>query len=89
MSNLSHAKSLGAYLVGNLENVMLTSYLNQLGQVVLYPSGHPDCSSSLNNLVNAVRTCFEQLGQMEDLEESIQLRRDVMSTWPSRSLDGP
>lgn len=88
MSNFSHAESLGVYPVGNPENAML-SYLNQLGQVVLYPSGHPDRSSSLNNLVNAVQTRIEQLGQMEDLEESIQLRCDVMSTWSSRSLDVP
>jgi CHAT domain-containing protein len=38
---------------------------------------------SLNNLANAVSTRFEQLGKMEDLEESIVLHCDAQASLPS------
>jgi tetratricopeptide (TPR) repeat protein len=47
---------------------------------VLLPALHPDRSSSLNNLANAVRTRF---GNVEDLEEAIQLHREALELRPA------
>jgi CHAT domain-containing protein len=41
--------------------------------LTLCPPGHPDRSSSLNNLANALSAHFEQLCRIEDLEESFAL----------------
>jgi tetratricopeptide (TPR) repeat protein len=51
--------------------------------LALRPHGHPDRSSSLNNLANAVSTRFEQLGRMEDLEEAITCHREALASLPS------
>jgi hypothetical protein len=61
--------------------------------LVLCPSGHPNRSSSLNNLAGAIGTRFEQTGQMQDLEEAITYHRDALALNPpghpnrSSSLD--
>ncbi|KAI0037312.1 hypothetical protein FA95DRAFT_1529493, partial [Auriscalpium vulgare] len=48
----------------------------------LRPPGHPDRSSSLNDLAGAVKTQFEQLGRMRDLEEAILLHREALHLTP-------
>ena len=40
--------------------------------------GHPNRSSSLDNLANAVSTRGKQLGKMEDLEEAITCLRQAL-----------
>jgi hypothetical protein len=44
--------------------------------------GHPDRSSSLNNLATAVSTRFEQLGRVDDLEEAIICHRQALALRP-------
>ena len=41
--------------------------------------GHPNRSSSLYNLADAVSTRFEQLGGMEDLEEAITCHHQALA----------
>ncbi|KAH8111533.1 TPR-like protein [Phellopilus nigrolimitatus] len=48
----------------------------------IHSPGHPDHSSSMNNLAVAVSTRFEQTGRMEDLEEAIVLHRDALELHP-------
>ncbi|KAF8123326.1 CHAT domain-containing protein [Boletus edulis] len=44
----------------------------------LCPQGHPDHSTSLNNLANSLSTRYNQLGAMADLDEAIVLSRDAV-----------
>ena len=46
------------------------------------PHGHPDLSSSLTKLANAVFTHFEQLGKMEDLEAAIICHGQALALRP-------
>ena len=48
--------------------------------LALHRYGHPDHSSSLNNLANAVLTRYKQSGGMEDLEEVITYYHEVGHT---------
>jgi len=48
----------------------------------LRPHGHPDRSSSLNNLANALSTRFEQLGGMKDSDEAIGCHREALLMAP-------
>jgi hypothetical protein len=41
--------------------------------LTLHPSGHPNRSIFLKNLANALSSCFQHSGRMEDLEESFTL----------------
>jgi hypothetical protein len=50
--------------------------------LTLHPPGHPDRSSSLNNLANALQTRFEQLGRVEDLEDAISSHREALTLRP-------
>ena len=50
--------------------------------LALRPHGHPDLSSSLTNLVNAVFPRFEQLGKMEDLEAAIICHGQALALRP-------
>jgi hypothetical protein len=54
----------------------------------LRPPGHPNRSSSLNNLANVLSTRYEQSGRMEDLEEAINptAKHSLLSSWPPRSF---
>jgi hypothetical protein len=47
--------------------------------LTLCPPGHPNRSSSLNNLASAVHTRYKQLGSMEDLEEVITYHREALT----------
>ena len=49
----------------------------------LLPAPHPDRSSPLNNLANALRTRFDQSGQREDLDEAISFHREVLELLPA------
>ena len=46
------------------------------------PIGDPNHSTTLNNLVTAVSTCFKQLGRMKDLEEAITCHHQALSLQP-------
>ncbi|KAJ7815149.1 CHAT domain-containing protein [Mycena leptocephala] len=48
----------------------------------LMPGSHPNRSSSLNNLANALSTRFEQTDQLADLEESIGFHREALELRP-------
>ena len=48
----------------------------------LCPLGHPYRSSFLNNLASAVLTCYEQSGEMEDLEEAITYHHEAITLRP-------
>jgi tetratricopeptide (TPR) repeat protein len=48
----------------------------------LSPGSHPDRSSPLNNLANALSTRFKQNGDMDDLEESIRSHREILGLFP-------
>lgn len=50
--------------------------------VTLCPLGHPDRSTSLNNLASDLGTLFDQSGRMEDLEETISLDREALTRRP-------
>ena len=54
----------------------ITSHYEAL---TLWPLGHPDHCSSLNNLANALSTHFNQLGRMEDLEMAITSHQEVLT----------
>jgi hypothetical protein len=51
---------------GRIEHLEAITYHRQA--LNLCPPGHPDHSTSLHNLANAVKTRFEQLGSTGDLE---------------------
>ena len=59
------------------------------------PHSHPNRSSSLNNLGNAVCTRYIQLGRMEDLEEVIKCYRQALAlrvfphSHPNHSVTSP
>ncbi|KAJ7834472.1 hypothetical protein B0H14DRAFT_2590895 [Mycena olivaceomarginata] len=53
----------------------------------LRPGSHPDRSSSLNNLANALSTRFRQTGQLADLEESIAFHRQALELRPGSHPD--
>ena len=61
--------------------------------LTLRARGHPDRSSSLNNLANAMTTRFAQLGGMNDLEEAITFHRQALALrahgHPDRSSTSP
>ncbi|EPT05822.1 hypothetical protein FOMPIDRAFT_1045122 [Fomitopsis schrenkii] len=48
----------------------------------LRPTGHPDRSSSLNNLAIALQTRFKQLGDRADLDSAITLHREALELRP-------
>ena len=50
--------------------------------LTLRPPGHPDRSSSLNDLAIAVLTRYHQLGRIEDLEEAITYLREALTLSP-------
>jgi hypothetical protein len=50
--------------------------------LTLCPPGHPNRSTSLNNLASAVLTRYEQSGRMEDLEEAITYHREALTLCP-------
>ncbi|KZP31604.1 TPR-like protein [Athelia psychrophila] len=52
------------------------------GALGLCPPGHRDRSRSLSNLATALRTRFNNTGQMVDLEEAITHRRDALDMRP-------
>jgi tetratricopeptide (TPR) repeat protein len=47
------------------------------------PAPHPNWSSLLSNLANALSTRFKQKGDFEDLEESIQCNRKALELRPA------
>ena len=55
--------------------------------LTLRPPGHPDRSSSLNNLALAVYTRYEQSGRIEDLEDVITYHREALSLRPPGNPD--
>ncbi|KZP02933.1 hypothetical protein FIBSPDRAFT_808230, partial [Athelia psychrophila] len=55
----------------------------------LHPTWHPDHSSSLNNLANALATRFQNTGQMVDLEEALAHHRDALELRPPGHPDRP
>ncbi|KAG0693125.1 CHAT domain-containing protein [Suillus ampliporus] len=50
--------------------------------LALRPVGHPDRSSSLNNLANELSTCFSHRGNDQDLDEAIVLHREALALLP-------
>jgi hypothetical protein len=44
----------------------------------LRPGSHPNRSKSLNNLASALKTQFEQTGQLADLDESIAFHQQAL-----------
>jgi len=50
--------------------------------LTLCAPGHPDRSSSLNNLGIAVCTRYRQLGRIEDLEDEITYHREALVLHP-------
>ncbi|KIM78158.1 hypothetical protein PILCRDRAFT_11384 [Piloderma croceum F 1598] len=48
----------------------------------LRPTGHPNQFSSLNSLANSLRTRFEQSGQLEDLDEAMELYPESIDSQP-------
>ena len=50
--------------------------------LTLCPPGHPDHSSSLNDLANALFTRFQQSSRMEDLEDAITYYRQALTLCP-------
>ena len=55
----------------------------------LCPTGDPNRSDTLNDLAIAVSTRFEQLGGMENLEESITYHRQALALRPHGHPDRP
>jgi len=53
----------------------------------LEPAPHPDCSTSLNDLANALQTRFEQRGASNDLDEAISLHREALLLRPASHPD--
>ncbi|KAG2095436.1 uncharacterized protein F5147DRAFT_819133 [Suillus discolor] len=51
---------------------------------LLFPSGHSDRSSCLNNLANSLRNRFQQCGMMSDLDEAIELHQAALLLRPPR-----
>jgi len=47
------------------------------------PAGHPNRSTSLNNLATSLRSRFEQSGDQDDLDEAISLHRDALELRPA------
>jgi hypothetical protein len=55
--------------------------------LTLCPPGHPDRSSTLNNLSNAVRARYEQSGMMKDIENMISYHREALTLFlPSTQI---
>ncbi|KAG2151615.1 TPR-like protein [Suillus bovinus] len=50
--------------------------------LALHPIGHPDRSSSLNDLANDLAARFEHRGNEEDLDEAIALHTEVLALHP-------
>ncbi|KAG1869359.1 CHAT domain-containing protein [Suillus subalutaceus] len=50
--------------------------------LALRPVGHPDRSSSLNNLATELSSRFEHRGNDEDLDQAIALQREVLDLRP-------
>ncbi|KAH7918232.1 hypothetical protein BV22DRAFT_1134750 [Leucogyrophana mollusca] len=48
----------------------------------LRPAGHPDRSSSLNNLALTLCTRFNQFGDRDDLDDAIELNRAALALHP-------
>jgi len=57
--------------------------------LTLCPPGHPDHSSSLNDLANALFTRFQQSGRMEDLEDAIIYYRQALTLCPPSHPNRP
>jgi tetratricopeptide (TPR) repeat protein len=53
----------------------------------LEPAPHPDRSGSLNNLANALQTCFKRRGASNDLDEAISLHREALLLRPAPHPD--
>jgi CHAT domain-containing protein len=54
--------------------------------LTLRPPGHPDCSTSLNNLANAVLTRYHRSGRTKDLNEGVTYQRQALSLCPPSHL---
>ncbi|OAX37805.1 hypothetical protein K503DRAFT_866605 [Rhizopogon vinicolor AM-OR11-026] len=66
---------------GNYEDLNeAITFLRQT--LVLQPVGHPDRSSSLNNLASALRTSFEHRGNEDHLDEVIAFHREALNLRP-------
>ncbi|EAU80230.2 hypothetical protein CC1G_13362 [Coprinopsis cinerea okayama7 len=48
----------------------------------LHPHGHPHRAGSLNNLANALSTCFDSKGDFRDLDKCIALHREALDLRP-------
>jgi len=48
----------------------------------LLSTGHPDRSTSFNNLASLLTTRFHQSGEREDVDEAISLQRDAFELLP-------
>ncbi|KAF8573962.1 hypothetical protein K439DRAFT_1552447 [Ramaria rubella] len=55
--------------------------------LALLPSGHLDRGASLNNLADALETCFEQSGGIEDLDAAIMHHHVALDLCPSGHPD--
>jgi tetratricopeptide (TPR) repeat protein len=55
--------------------------------LALRAPGHPDRSSSLNNLANALKTRFKQLGDLDALAEAVELHRQALALHPPGHSD--
>ena len=49
----------------------------------LLSAGHPDRSTSFNNLASSLTRRFEQSDEREDLDEAISLHRDALELFPA------
>ena len=69
--------------LGDLEQVIIL----QRESLELCPPGHPDRSSSLNNLATYLWTRYNQLSAVGDLEQAILLHREALELRPPGHSD--